>query len=40
MSKIKSMYENRISEFKYKFLHGISNNNVYVSKWNKDHRCV
>ena len=25
-----------ISEFNYKLLHGILNNNAYVSKWNKD----
>lgn len=36
MSKIKSKYEKRISEFNYKLIHGILNNNAYVSKWNKD----
>ena len=35
-TKIGNMYEKRISEFNYKLLHGILNNNVYVSKWNKD----
>ena len=30
------MYEKWISEFNYKLLHGILNNNAYVSKWNKD----
>lgn len=36
VSKIKNMYENRIAEFNYKLLNDILNNNVYVSKWNKD----
>lgn len=30
------MYEKRIAEFNYKLLNDILNNNVYVSKWNKD----
>ena len=30
------MTEKRISEFNYKLLNGILNNNVFVSKWNKD----
>jgi hypothetical protein len=36
ITKIGNMYEKRISEFKYKSLHGILSNNVYVNKWNKD----
>ena len=36
VSKIKNMYEKRIAEFNYKLLNDILNNNVYVSKWNKD----
>mgnify|MGYP000527767340 FL=1 len=35
IAKIKEIYEKRISEFNYKLLHGILNNNVCVSKWNK-----
>lgn len=34
--RIYMMYEKRILEFNYKLLHGILNNNAYVSKWNKD----
>ena len=30
------MTELTISEFYYELLHGIMNNNVFVSKWNKD----
>lgn len=36
VSKIKNMYEKRIAEFNYKLLNDILNNNVYVSKWNRD----
>ena len=34
--RILGMTELRIAEFNYKLLHGILNNNVSVSKWNKD----
>lgn len=34
--KIMFMYEKNIVEFGYKFLNGILNNNLNVSKWNKD----
>lgn len=34
-NKILNVYEKRISEFNYKLLHGILNNNAALSKWNK-----
>ena len=34
-SRILRRTELRIAEFNYKLLHGIFNNNVSVSKWNK-----
>ena len=36
ISKIKYMYEKNIAEFNYKLLNCILNNNLNVSKWNKD----
>lgn len=35
-SKIKQLYKNNITEFNYKLLHCIVNNNLAVSKWNEN----
>ena len=35
-SRILKMTELRIAEFNYRLLHDILNNDVSVSKWNKD----
>lgn len=37
--KIKCMYDKKVAEFKFKLLNSVLNNNLSVSKWNKDISC-